>query len=211
MTCHPITNIKGFIFDLDGTLVTSKLDFSYLRTLLGCPLDQDILHFIAGLPFPEQEHANKIVQDYELEDARNGLWIDGAKQLIHALQQKQLPVAIVTRNSKQATTLKLASNHILFDVVLTREDAPPKPDPSALLRIAERWQIPATQLAYVGDYLYDIHAAKNAGMLACLYAPNEAPNYAHEADWIFNNFAQFKDIVSSVRENHTMNKANTLD
>ncbi|WP_166422050.1 HAD family hydrolase [Paraglaciecola sp. 20A4] len=211
MTRHPINTMKGFIFDLDGTLVTSNLDFRYLRTLLDCPIDQDILHFIADLPSPEQEHANKIVLDYELKDARNSLWIEGAKQLIYALHQKQFPIAIVTRNSKQATALKLANNHVLFDVILTREDAPPKPDPSALLRIAEHWQIPAPQLAYVGDYLYDIQAAKNAGMLACLYAPNEAPDYAREADWIFNHFTQLKDLISTVREPLATSEANRLD
>jgi len=48
--------------------------------------------------------------------------------------------------------------------VLTRECAPAKPDPTALLMIAEQWQIAPTQCLYVGDYIYDQLAAEKAGM-----------------------------------------------
>ena len=196
MTIPTMANIKGFIFDLDGTLVTSQLDFNYLRGVLQCPPEQDILRFISALSTQEQTRANKVVEDYELQDAYNGVWIEGAEQLIRTLTQRQLPVAIVTRNSKQATALKLANNQLFFDLILTREDAPPKPDPSALLHIAQRWKIPVTELAYVGDYLYDIQAAKNAGMLAYLYAPDTQPDYAQQADWIFSRFADLNALVS---------------
>lgn len=188
---HPINQIKGFIFDLDGTLVTSKLDFIYLREQVGCPPKQDILRFIEGLGEAQQMVANRIVTDYELQDAQNALWIDGALPLIQYLASSQQPVAIVTRNSQPATQHKLKHHHRLFDPIVTREDAAPKPNPEALLHIAELWQLPVHQLAYVGDYLYDIQAAKNAGMLACLFAPDELPEYADQADWVFNHFSEF--------------------
>lgn len=197
MTSHPLAHIRGFIFDLDGTLVTSKLDFVYLRTQLGCPASIDILQFIAGLPNKEQLSANKIVEDYELNDAQDALWIEGAEQLILALHHKGLPTAIVTRNSQPATELKLKRHRTLFSPILTRHDAPPKPDPSALLTIAQNWQLPPSQLAYVGDYVYDLEAAKNAGMLACLFAPTVLPDFAHQADWVFRHFSEFEWAVSA--------------
>jgi phosphoglycolate phosphatase-like HAD superfamily hydrolase len=52
---------------------------------------------------------------------------------------------------------------------LTREDAPPKPDPQGLLSIAANWAIDCGDIAYIGDYKYDIQAAHNAGMQAWLY------------------------------------------
>ena len=197
MTSHPLAHIRGFIFDLDGTLVTSKLDFVYLRTQLSCPASVDILQFIAGLPNKEQASATKIVEDYELNDAHDALWIEGAEQLIRALHHKGLPTAIVTRNSLPATELKLKHHSTLFSPILTRHDAPPKPDPSALLTIAQDWQLHPSQLAYVGDYVYDLEAAKNAGMLACLFAPTALPDFAHQADWVFSHFAEFEMAVSA--------------
>lgn len=197
MTSHPLSQIRGFIFDLDGTLVTSNLDFVYLRTQLSCPASIDILQFIAALPDAEQVSANKIVEDYELNDAHNALWIEGAEQLIRVLHHIGLPTAIVTRNSQPATELKLKHHSALFTPILTRHDAPPKPDPSALLTIAQDWQLPPNQLAYVGDYVYDLEAAKNAGMLACLYAPTALPDFAHQADWVFRHFSEFEMAVSA--------------
>ena len=36
MTIHD-NNIRGVIFDLDGTLVSSELDFSLIKAQVGCP------------------------------------------------------------------------------------------------------------------------------------------------------------------------------
>jgi HAD superfamily hydrolase (TIGR01549 family) len=93
----------------------------------------------------------------------------GAEYFVQQAQAKHLPLAIVTRNCKAATNSKIEKNNICIDLVLTREDAPPKPDPSALLEIAEQWQIPCEEVAYIGDYKYDIFAAHNANMQAWLY------------------------------------------
>lgn len=38
-----IEAIKGVIFDLDGTLVSSELNFSLIKAQVGCPADQDLL------------------------------------------------------------------------------------------------------------------------------------------------------------------------
>ena len=73
-------------------------------------------------------------------------------------------MAIVTRNCREATAIKLANNAIPIDIVLTREDAPAKPDPTALLMVARQWQLNAEDCLYVGDFIYDQLAAENAGM-----------------------------------------------
>jgi HAD superfamily hydrolase (TIGR01549 family) len=190
MFAKPLHLIKGIIFDLDGTLLTSALDFQAMRQQINCPPQQDILSFIAALPQEQQHAANQVVLDHELADAQTSSWIEGAQLAISMLQSNRIPTAIVTRNSKEATWLKLNNNQLAVDVVLTREDAPAKPDPSALLQIAELWQLPVQQLAYIGDYLYDLQAANNAQMFAGLYAPEHIPDYSHLADWVFKDFAQ---------------------
>lgn len=93
----------------------------------------------------------------------------GAENFVQQARAKKLPLAIVTRNCKAATNTKINKNKIDIELVVTREDAPPKPNPSALLQIAEQWQLPCEELAYIGDYKYDIFAAHNANMQAWLY------------------------------------------
>ena len=75
-----------------------------------------------------------------------------------------------------------------------------KPDPSALNAIATLWNINARNLLYVGDYLYDIQAAHNANMRACLYAPESTPAYADQADYVLHDFVELVTLVESYSE-----------
>ncbi len=47
---------------------------------------------------------------------------------------------------------------------------PRKPDPAALLHIAESWRVAPSQLTLVGDSLYDARTAANAGAACALVA-----------------------------------------
>ncbi len=46
-----LKHIRGIVFDLDGTLVTSNLDFSLIRSELGCPDGLDVLAYVDQLCF----------------------------------------------------------------------------------------------------------------------------------------------------------------
>jgi HAD superfamily hydrolase (TIGR01549 family) len=150
-------NVSGIIFDLDDTLVQTQLNFAAIKKDIACPHDADILTFV------------ETILEHELDDALSSTWMPGAENFVQQARAKQLPLAIVTRNCKAATNTKIDKNKIDIELVVTREDAPPKPDPSALLQIAEQWQLPCEELAYIGDYKYDIFAAHNANMQAWLY------------------------------------------
>ncbi|BDX04721.1 HAD family hydrolase [Planctobacterium marinum] len=189
--------IKGVIFDMDGTLVTSELDFAAMREAIGCPAEQDILDFIATLNCEEaREQAEQTIIDIEVAEAEHCQLIDGVPEMLKTLQQWQVPVALVTRNCRAATAIKLAKAELQFDPVLTRECAPAKPDPSALLQVANSWQIAPEHLLYVGDYLHDIHAAENASMRSMLVALQGTPDWKHNATWQCNDYTRFLDILS---------------
>lgn len=159
------SEVDGVIFDLDGTLVASSLDFRAIKTHLQCPLEQDILIHIDSLTDPHQQQlAHQYILDQELADAQQARWLSRGQQLVAEATQHNLPMAIVTRNSIAATQLKISNNQIPISLVITCEDAPPKPDPTALLSVANQWQIPASRCLYVGDFIYDQQAAQRAGM-----------------------------------------------
>ncbi|MFT6928369.1 MAG: phosphoglycolate phosphatase-like HAD superfamily hydrolase, partial [Psychromonas sp.] len=62
-----MNNIKGFIFDLDGTLVTSSLDFLAIKAEIGCPVDIDALVYIAQLPTQQQrQETMEIIHFHEM-------------------------------------------------------------------------------------------------------------------------------------------------
>ncbi len=190
--------IQGVIFDLDGTVVSFELDFSLIEAQIGCPCEQDLLDYIAQLPSPYmREEAMNIVHQHELQDAQFATILPGVTEAVNALKVKNIPMAIVTRNFDKAAAIKLQNNPLPIETVLTRSDAPAKPDPSALNAIATLWNINASNLLYVGDFLYDIQAAHNANMRACLYAPNAVPIYADQADYVLREFTELVTLVES--------------
>ena len=187
--------VKGIIFDLDGTLLHSDLDFAWLRQQLGCPHGEDILTHINTLEGEHQRQANQLVKQHEIDDALNAKWIDGAQGFVTKLLASGMPTAIVTRNCREATNIKLTNNNVPIDMVITREDGPAKPDPATLLSIQKQWQMPSSQLAYIGDYLYDVQAAINAGMVSCLFAPQTLPDYAELADIVFADYEELAEML----------------
>ncbi|WMS86863.1 HAD family hydrolase [Pleionea litopenaei] len=182
---HSSYQLKGFIFDLYGTLVESKLNFSAIKAELGCPAEQDLIDFMKQLPPSQRNLAEKTVEEYEWQDALDSRIIPGVREFLSWLQQHNIACALVTRNSRRATEHKLKSNNLSFDIVLTRECAPPKPNPDALLSILRQWQVSANEVAYVGDYRYDIEAAHNAQMLAFFFGSLPFPDYARQAQLSF--------------------------
>ncbi|QCZ94870.1 HAD family hydrolase [Salinimonas iocasae] len=159
------SDIEGVIFDLDGTLVESGLNFRDIRKKLGCPTGVDILTFVEDIEDAVQKDAAAaFIVEQELADAHGARWLSKGKALVEALQAEGVPMAIVTRNSRNATTIKIETNQIPITTVITREDAPAKPDPTALLQIAANWGLHPSRCLYVGDFDYDRIAAERAGM-----------------------------------------------
>ena len=73
------------------------------------------------------------------------------------------------------TSTEIEKSGLNVQKILTREDAPAKPKPDALLYFSNLWRFDPQECIYVGDYLYDLQAANNAKMHACLYL-NEGEN-----------------------------------
>lgn len=185
---------QAFIFDLDGTLISSNLDFTAIKAEVGCPDAKDLLEFVSHLPASAQQQAMTIIGRHELADAEQAQWIDGAQQFVNYLREQGLPLAIVTRNARRYSKIKIANNNVPINNITTREDAPPKPDPTGLLHWANAWQIAPCRIAYVGDYLYDIQAAKRAGMQPWVY------QYPSKDEQIEVHFDCFHDLLARLRQ-----------
>jgi HAD superfamily hydrolase (TIGR01509 family) len=192
-------NIRGMIFDLDGTLVDSGLDFPLMRREMGLPEGTHILEGLAEIPPGARlDECLRILDRHEQEAAERATLMPGAGELLAALTARNIPQAVLTRNSRTGTSRVLNRLGLSFPCVLTREDAPPKPDPAGLLKICSIWQTRVAEVIFMGDYLHDINCGRNAGMRTILYAPKGAPHYSLLADFCVSSFAEAACLIDGL-------------
>ena len=196
-----LNTIRGVIFDLDGTLAHSTPDFPGLRRQLGIVPESDVLAYANSL---SEEGARlaalDIIHEHEKRSSQAATWVAGARELIEYLQAKSLPLAILTRNIPEAAQITISRLGIDISLVLTRHDAEPKPHPQGIQLICQQWQLAPSDILYIGDYLFDLQTAQNAGSRCALYFPNAVPDYASEADLIVACYHSFIEVWKQCEE-----------
>lgn len=191
-------SIRAVAFDLDGTLVDSRLDFPAIRAELGFPDGVGLLEHLATLDDPEQvAWGNAVIAHHEMHGAACATWMPGANTLLERLREHGVPTAILTRNMRPAVELVSERLGLDVDLVLSREDCAPKPAPDGLLQIAAGLAVRPVELVYVGDFLFDLQAARAAGSVSCLYRTAENADYATSADWVIDHFDEFAEAYLS--------------
>ena len=192
----PCNIINGVIFDLDNTLVSSALDFDWLRQQLGCTTDTDLLQYIDNISdVTQRKQVEKRVIEHEVADARQSTIMPGCESLLAYLHQQKIPTAVVTRNCVQAAMLKINHHNLHFDRIVSREEFPPKPAPDALIDIAKQWQLAPQNILYVGDYVYDLQAAYYAKMPSCLVTNGEDLPFTQQASMVVQRLGGLTTIL----------------
>ncbi|NRD72661.1 HAD family hydrolase [Shewanella sp. VB17] len=205
-----IHKLLGVIFDLDGTLVSSSLNFNHIKKLLSCPNDVDLLDFVDSLAGDQKTIAEANIIEHEVRDAVHTEKLTGTDELLALLTRLDIPCAIVTRNCRQAALIKIESHDIDIPIVISREDHKAKPAPDALLYVGQQWNIPPENLLYVGDYLYDLQAAQNAKTMSCLVTHGQTPDYAHLANIVVDELTDLSLIISKKYNVNIDNMESTL-
>ena len=199
----PAPAVRGVIFDLDGTLVDSGLDFDRMRHEMGLPAGAALLEAIEALPEPEAERCRTILARHEWQGAERATLMPGVPEFLAALGDLGMRRAVFTRNARDVALATIRRLALDFDTVVAREDAPAKPDPTAIWRICATWQLEPCQLALIGDFRFDIEAGNRAGVRTVLYTAGAAPLATHgadEADYCLRSFEEPHDLLSWLAE-----------
>ena len=190
--------ISGIIFDLDGTLVDSGLDFELMRREMGLPAGVPILEGIKGLTEAEAERCRRILHEHEWAGCERGTLLPGVAEFLAALGKRNLPIGIVTRNSRDVSLATLRQLRVNYDVLLTRDDGPIKPDPWPVAAICRRWHVPPEQVAMVGDFRFDVESGRAAGTRTVLLAGVDPSAYPNEegADLVLSSLAEWRELLA---------------
>ena len=196
--------IKGVLFDFDGTLtLPGALDFPAIKRELDCPLNMPILEFLETLTPEQREPLLTILEAREEEAACNSIPNQGAEECLRGLKQKGLLLGILTRNSLKSVCGALKQfGHIRekdFDVIITRDDSLPKPDPDGVLKAAQNMGIKLDELMVVGDFRFDVMAGKAAGAYSVLLTNGGKSVMAPgdpEPDQVIDNLSKLIEILA---------------
>jgi len=174
-----LAGVRHWVFDMDGTLTIAVHDFAAIRRALDIPEDDDILHHLAALPADEAAAKRAWLLEHERELAYGARPATGARELLHALRERDCRLGVLTRNAHELALVTLQAvgmgDCFLPEDILGRDEAPPKPHPGGLLQLAERWGVEPGAMVMVGDYRFDLECARAAGARGVLVNVPENP------------------------------------
>ena len=110
-----LVNIKGVIFDMDGTLTIPVYDRKELLQRLSLPSDtDDILNAVWRLEEPEKTRLLKIIEQYEVEK-REGLQLQPhLVKLLHFISSSNVKIALLTWNTIE--NVKYFMSHLQAEI-----------------------------------------------------------------------------------------------
>jgi len=222
MMTNPFEGIRAALFDMDGTLVETNIDFPLMKREMlalgerhGIPASElqglDILAVVDRVTSRlGKEEAKSVRQEafdrleqIELIHAEEACAIDCAPELLNTLEDAGIRVAIVTRNCRSAVRLSLEKGGIRADVLLTRDDVPKtKPHPDHLHQALEMLGVPPQESITIGDHWMDIRAGKAAGTRTIGFLrPDRAKDFfdAEPPDLVICDLAELLGYVKRLK------------
>lgn len=200
--------VKGFLFDLDGTLADSLAVVERCWRLFGKKIGvnaDDIIHFIHGKPaltslrhfMPEASEDELMthfrwLEKMEASDTDGIIALPGAISLLHRLDELNVPWAIVTSGTvpiahgrQQAAGLPAPKHWITFENV-----SKGKPDPEPFQLGAKSLNLDPKECVAFEDAQAGIYSALDAGcQVIAVHAPESMPR-REQIDSIINSLKQ---------------------
>ena len=196
---HRLPAPEAFIFDLDGTLTIPQLDFDKIRQDMGIP-EGPILEQLECLDAEAAALARKALERHEEKAASTAVLQPGARRVLSELRRRNRPTAILTRNSRLSLDTVLELHQLEVDASLSREEAAIKPSPEPVLLLCEKMGVDPARTYVIGDYIFDIESARNAGAVSVLLLNSKNSMFSEQADLKIANLIEILDFPNQSRE-----------
>lgn len=199
-TTAPFASLRAVLFDLDGTLVETHLDFPAMTgAMRGLALaanvpahvldGKDILGMVAAAAADVQARggdgdalrrtAFAQLEEMEVVGCARPTLLPGTSELLSELRAQGRHIGIVTRNCRRVSLNLLERYALPYDALLTRDDVTrAKPNPEHLWDTLRALGISPGEAAMVGDHWMDVQAGQAAGCAVTLGVRGH-----HSDDW----------------------------
>jgi len=184
-------SVAAVIFDLDGTLIKSNIDFVKMKNMIIAyfrSLGVDSKIFSASRPTFEivqkgielfertrseetvskvRRQVDRIMTDVEMEQVDSVSAISGVSETMKWLKEEEIKIGILTRSCREYALKSLETTGLskLVDFVSARDDVDrPKPDPDQVMMLAQKMNVNLEETLMVGDHPIDALCAKNSNV-----------------------------------------------
>jgi len=196
---HRLSTIEAVLFDLDGTLVETNIDFPLMKRevlriagAFGASPEQlvglDILGVVSRTIYLLRSHGRHAdalrfraeamarLEEIEMAHAEDTTQIPFAAELVEALRVGGARIGVVTRNCRKASMISLDRVGIRPDAMVCREDTEKhKPDPEHIHAALRLLGVGPQAAVMVGDHIMDVQGGKSAGMRTIGYLRQDRP------------------------------------
>ncbi|MCM8829870.1 MAG: HAD-IA family hydrolase, partial [Candidatus Omnitrophica bacterium] len=172
--------MKGVIFDFDGTIVKSTIEFRKIKDEILREAKKynikipdrnlPILELLEVIKKQSREFyftGHRILKEEEIKASKDTEPYKGAVDLLKKLKRKGIKVGIITRNCRDAVESIIRKFDIPYDFLLTRDDVKKvKPDSSHIIECLKHMGLSKKDVFLVGDHLFDVRAGRKAGIVS---------------------------------------------
>lgn len=188
----------GILFDWDGVIAETRLDFSEIRDRYYPGRKAMLLEDAETLPETERMSLMRDLERLEVAGAEIAEPVAGITGVLGWVKEMRIPWAVVSRNCRKS--ILTAADRIgvsLPPIVRSREDGDcVKPAPRALTETALRLGAAPMQTLFVGDYIYDMMGARRAGMRGVLVRKKIEESWR---PWLECHYTNMTQLASELR------------
>jgi phosphoglycolate phosphatase len=213
--------MRLLIFDLDGTLIDSKLDLAHAvnatRESMGMsPLEHDRIYSYVGngAPLLVRRSIGMEASDADVAKALEfflayyhehmldyTVLYPGVKQTLGELAGRGKNLAVLTNKpvrSSRAILEGLGIAEYFFEVYGGNSFEQKKPHPIGIERLMQELGVPAEQTLMVGDSAVDIQTARNASVRSCgvTYGFQPETLVATPPDYLIDGMPELLQVIS---------------
>jgi len=191
--------IKLAVFDMDGTVFKSHLDWLKIREELNISPGGNILEEIYMNNRVDKKRL-EILENYEKENTLKTEPINGISEFIIFLKRENITTVLLTNNNRENTDYLLDKFHLNFDLVVTRELKLWKPDPEAFFYAMKKTGSTPGETISIGDSHYDVKASQRANVpyIFIIKTPRSMSLQKENPDIIL--FADYIDLKNIIKE-----------